>query len=120
MKSKKSSIHRGEILRQAINKSGVSITVAVKRAGYSRSSYYYHIQDPNLDFETLRDYGKVIRHDFSIDIPDMEKLQVEDEREGYIKPANLEQAQKEIEKWQQKYYSLLEKHQKLLEEKIKR
>ena len=120
VKSRKTSVHRGEVLRAAVNNSGVSITVAAKRAGYSRSSYYNHVLDPELDFSILNDYGKAIRYDFSIDFPEMEKFVVESDSEGYRTPNTLDQAIKEVEKWRQKYYSLLEKYHRLIEEKIKR
>jgi hypothetical protein len=119
VKSKK-TVHRGEVLQSAVNKSGISITIASKKAGYSRSSYYNHILDPQLDFSILNDYGKAIRHDFSVDIPEMEKFTVEEDSEVYVKPGTLEQAIREMEKWRQKYYSLLEKYHKLIEEKIRR
>ena len=119
VKSKK-SIHRGEVLQNAISKSGVSVTLAAKRAGYSRSSYYNHILDPQLDFSILKDYGKAIRHDFSVDIPEMQTMHMEEDNETYVKPATLEQAIKEAERWRQKYYNLLEKYHHLIEEKIKR
>ena len=120
MKSKKSFVHRGEVLQIAMKNSNLSIVEAVKRAGYSRASYYNHIMEPELSFEILKDYGKAIRYDFSVDFPEMEKFIVEDDSEGYNTPNTLDQAIKEVEKWRQKYYSLLEKYHKLIEEKIKR
>lgn len=99
----------------------MNIIVVAKRAGYSRSSYYNHILDPELSFDILREYGKALKHDFSIELPELNNhIIVEEETEDYIKPSTLEQALKLAEKWKAKYYLLLEKYNQLLEEKIRK
>ena len=118
VKSKRTTKHRGEILQAAIASSGLSVIAAADRAGYSRSAYYYHIMDPELSFEILHKYGRAIHYDFRNDFPEMSYLILEDDGEKYVKPTNLEQALREIERWKEKYYSLLEKYQKLIEEKL--
>jgi hypothetical protein len=120
VKSKRTTKHRGEILQAVIESSGYSIVAAAERAGYSRSSYYYHIMDPDLSFEILQKYGKAINYDFRNDFPDMSQHVLEEDDAKYIKPTNLEQAIREIDRWREKYFELLEKYGQLLEEKLKK
>jgi hypothetical protein len=120
VKSKKSSTHRGEILQTIATESGLSITSLVKRVGYSRSSYYNHILDPQLDFGILEQYGKVLMHDFSINFPEMNNQVLREDPEEYNKPSSIEQAIKMAEKWKAKYYAILEKYHELLEETLKK
>ena len=119
MKSKKTGRHRGETLQNAVADSGLSITLLVKRVGYSRSSYYNHILDPELDFAILEQYGKVLKHDFSVNFPDINKQVLQEDPEDYNKPTTIEQAIKLAEKWKEKYYAVLEKYHQLLEERLK-
>ena len=120
MKSKKTSAHRGEVLQNAVIESGLSITSLVKRVGYSRSSYYNHILDSQLDFGILEQYGKVLKHDFSINFPEMNNQLLQEDPEEYNRPVTIEQAIKTAERWKEKYYTLLEKYQELLEGKLKK
>jgi hypothetical protein len=120
VKSKKTSAHRGEVLQTAVTESGLSITSLVKRVGYSRSSYYNHILDPQLDFGILEQYGKVLKHDFSINFPEINNQLLQEDPEEYNRPVTIEQAIKTAERWKEKYYTLLEKYQELLEGKLKK
>ena len=120
MKSKKTGPHRGEALQKAVTDNGLSITSLVKRAGYSRSSYYNHILVPQLSFDILEQYGKVLKHDFSISFPEMNKQLLQEDPEEYNRPTTIEQATRMAEKWKEKYYSVLEKYHQLLEERIKK
>jgi hypothetical protein len=120
VKSKKISTHRGEVLQTVVTESGLSITALVKRVGYSRSSYYNHIFDPQLDFGILDQYGKVLKHDFSTNFPEMSNQLLQEDTEEYNKPTTIEQATRMAEKWKGKYYALLEKYHELLEERLKK
>lgn len=112
-------MHRGEVLQAAVSSSGLSITKVVKRAGYSRSSYYIHITDPKLAFDILREYGKALKHDFSTDFPEMGKLEFHDDDDDFGEPDTVEKALKQRNSWRDKYYNLLEKYNKMLEDKMK-
>lgn len=91
--------------------------VAVK-AGYSRSSYYKHISNPDLDFHILTAYGKAIQYDFTEQFPDMPKYMVYDPEENYDAPKSLDDALKQRDSWKDKYYDLLEKYNSMMEEKL--
>ena len=107
-------------MQAAVNSSGLSVTVVAERTGYSRSTYYYHILDPELPFEILQKYGKALNYDFTADFPDMTKHILEEDEKKYIRPTNLEQAVRQLEILREKYFALLEKYQQLLEEKLKK
>jgi hypothetical protein len=119
VKSKRTK-HRGEILRAAAEKGGMNITVLARKAGYSRTSYYNHIMEPELSYDILLAYGKAMKHDFSSQLPEINKSLVEEDTEDYTRPTTMEQALKLADKWKAKYYALLEKYNQMLEEKLKR
>jgi hypothetical protein len=120
VKSKRTTKHRGEILQAVVDNSGLSVTAVAERTGYSRSTYYYHILDPDLPFEILQKYGKALNYDFTADFPDMSKHILEEDEKKYVKPTSLEQAVRQLEILREKYFVLLEKYQQLLEEKLKK
>src|SRR6185436_21189543 len=78
-----SRLHRGQVLAIAVERSGMGKEEAAKKAGYSRSAYYKHIENPDLSYYILIDYGKAIRHDFTEEFPDMPKYLVEEPEEIY-------------------------------------
>jgi hypothetical protein len=116
VKTRKKYIHRGEVLRAAVSKSDLTIEQAANKAGYKRSSYYHHIEDPDLPFNILEKYGKAIKYDFTEDFPEMNKYLFEDPAETYT-TLTFEEAIRQRDQWREKYYQLLEKYQRLIEEK---
>ena len=118
MKTKRSNIHRGDILKAAVKKSDLTIQQTTKRAGYSRSSYYNHIEDPYLSYDILEQYGKALRHDFTEEIPEMNKYLFEDPSEYQIMSITFEDAIRQRDQWREKYYKLLEQFHKLAEKKL--
>lgn len=118
MRTKKNYTHRGEVLKAAVKKSDFNIQQASKRAGYSRSSYYHHIEDSTLSFEILEQYGKAIGYDFTEDFPEMNKYLFEDPSENYTKAITFEEAIRQRDHWRDKYYNLLEQFHKLVEKKL--
>lgn len=105
--------HRGEILKNVVKNLGVATKVAAKKAGYSRSAYYKHIEDEDLSLHILLKYGKGLEYDFSKFIPEINSI----DYKQIGTPATLKEALKQIDMLKEKYYSLLEKYNKLLEEK---
>jgi len=108
-------IHRGALLEAAVKESGTNITKLVKRMGIARGTYYNHKNDPNLSLEQLAAYGKVLRHDFSDDIPEMKRYVVEESESPYT-PKTIAEAIAQRDQWREKYYQLMEQYLKLLEE----
>ncbi|MCG2418261.1 hypothetical protein K8089_04440 [Aequorivita sp. F47161] len=107
----KKSVHRGDILKNAIKNSGIAVKVAANKAGYSRSSYYKHIEQANLSLHILIQYGKNLEIDFSKDIPGINSIDYTEAG----RPTTLKEALKQIDVLKEKYYLLLEKYNKLLE-----
>ena len=120
MKNKRIRLNRGQVLATAVEVSGLNKEEAAKRAGYTRSAYYKHIENPELDYHILMAYGKAIGHDFTEEFPNMPKYVFSEPEELYGIPKTLEEANKLLEVWKGKYVELLEKYNRLIEEKLER
>ncbi len=112
---KKPKVHRGEVLKAVVKRSKIGIAEATKRSGYSRSSYYIHIADPDLPFDILEQYGKAIKYDFSYEFPEMPKY-MSFTQEPDIAYYSLEQLRNEYGRLRERYYELLDKYHLLMEE----
>ena len=66
--------HRGEIVEQAVRQSGLSLTKLAKRIGKSRKWIYDSFQNPNLSIEYVIAIGKIIYHDFSLEINELKNI----------------------------------------------
>lgn len=115
LKTKKNTTHRGELLQAAIQQSDLSIKQITDRAGYSRSSYYNHKVDPNLSFDILMRYGKVLKYDFAADIPGMQKYHYNDDVIPRPQPKTFQEAIEDRDYWRDKYVALLEKYNAVIE-----
>ncbi|MGV3528116.1 MAG: hypothetical protein ACO1OO_04405 [Flavisolibacter sp.] len=118
MRKVRNDIDRGQILKNAVDASRLSKELVARKAGYTRTSYYKHIADPDLPFHILAAYGKAIRHDFTQELADMPKYLLEDPSENYDKEMSLTEAIKQIDYWKGKYIDLLEKYNDMIEEKM--
>lgn len=115
---KKTKLNRGQVLETAVKASGLGIEEAAKKAGYTRSAYYKHREDPKLDYHILILYGKAINYDFTEEFPDMPKYMAEEPESIYGKPKTIEDAVKLADQWKNKYLELLEKYNRLMEERM--
>lgn len=115
MKTRKQPTHRGDALQAAIQQSDLTIKQITARAGYSRSSYYNHVADPNLPDEVLIRYGKVLKYDFTTEIPGLSKYQFNDEIVPRPKPKTFDEAIADRDYWRDKYIALLEKYNTVVE-----
>jgi hypothetical protein len=95
-----------------VQASAINITQMVKRMGISRSTYYNHCQQPNLSLEKLAQYGQVIKHDFSVELPEMKQYSVEEAEVPYIIPKTMDEAMAQRDYWRERYYGLLERFHK--------
>jgi hypothetical protein len=116
----KKHIHRGQLLENAVKASRLNIEFVADKAGYSRSSYYKHKEERDLDYHILAAYGRALKHDFTEDLPEMPKYIMEEPGETYGKTPSLQDAIKQRDQWRDKYYELLEKYNKMIEEKMKK
>jgi AcrR family transcriptional regulator len=108
----KKKIHRGYVLRDVAHRSTFPIDEIARRAGYSRSSFYKHIEKEDLDYAILERYGKVLGYDFTKDFPKMGKYMFF-EKDLLLKPVDYNEALESLEVLQRKHYELLEEHLKL-------
>ena len=83
--------------------------------GISRGTFYNHKEDPELSYDQLEQYGKILSYDFSQDLSGMQKYVLEEPVEPYGEPKTLEEAirqrdywKKESDRWKDKYIQLLE------------
>lgn len=107
-------MHRGQLLKNIVRNSGISVTTLVKRVGYSRTTYYNHINNKNLELDILDQYGRALGYDFSKDIPEINQIKSFIERE----PLTIKEAISQRDQWKAKYFELIEKYNSLLEEKV--
>ena len=104
---------RGRLLAIAVEGTGLNKEEVAKRAGYSRSAYYKHIENPELEDHILIAYGKAMNYDFTEQIPEMPK---------YLLDAADKQEKEELirqrDHWKDKYVELLEKYNKCIEDRL--
>jgi len=122
LKNNRKKLHRGHLLKELVEANGISITKLVDRVGVSRSSYYNHIEEPELDFDILFDYGKVLNINFTDYFSDLLVLETQDPNPKYpeeLDPQNFEEALTQYKLLHRKYVQLLERHNLLLEQSLK-
>ena len=109
-------MHRGKLIEKAVKDSGIPVTTVIKRVGWSRTSYYNHIDKKDLPLDIIAQYGKALGVDFSIDIPEIKDI------ENFIHkpPLNIEDAILQINYWKDKYYESLEKYNASIEERLRK
>ena len=108
--------HRGEIVEKAVRESGYSITNVSKKLNISRNTLYNKFSDPNLNDEFLLKISDIIHVDFSVYIPELNKVdKFSDVSKSVFKEKNF----KDYKALYTKYTSLLEKHNELLRFLIK-
>ena len=120
MPGKKTKLNRGQILASVVEASNLTKEEVARRAGYTRSAYYKHIENPQLNYHILMAYGRALKHDFTEEFTDMPRYIMEEVSETYGKPKTLEEALNLLEQWKNKYLDLLEKYNRLIEEKMQR
>lgn len=109
--------NRGEILKKIIDESQSRINIAdlAKKIGYDRTTVYQHFKKHDLDYGIILKYGKVLKHDFSIEFPELLEYtsNVEEPLADYT-PVTVADALKQIDFWKSKYIQLLEKHNEMI------
>ncbi|WP_040478844.1 TetR/AcrR family transcriptional regulator [Mariniradius saccharolyticus] len=117
--------HRGKILREVVDKycaaQGSTISAVAQKAGYNQATIYRHFEKEDLPFHIIRKYGKAMGHDFRMEYPEMEE-EMAAWSEPTEKYGNYTQTLSEVvlerDQWREKYYRLLEIHNKLLMERL--
>jgi len=107
--------HRGELLKKAIEKSGIPKTRIVALTGRSRRWLYNQIERSDVPLDVLLELGKIIHHDFATEIPDLRSRSVSElslaaETDSVPYPETAAY-------WKDKYLKLLEEYMLLLKNK---
>lgn len=105
--------HRGEILEAAVRKSGIPLTRIVEKLGKSRKWIYNQFEISDVPLDILIDVGKVIHHDFSQEIDEL-NLTVLKKTLSAVDDANNTYEGNEVLFWKNKYLSLLEEFNEYL------
>ncbi len=106
-------VHKGEIIKEAIEKSGTKKTRIADEMGISRGTLYNIFNQMEVDDDIILKIGAIIHHDFSENFPKMRTHKVEETPEEYL-VTNINELRKEVDYWRGKYIALLEEHNKLL------
>ena len=104
--------HRGEIIKEAVYKSGFSITELAKRLGKSRRWVYLMFENNSVSLDVILQIGKIIHHNFTKEIKDMYPLK----KVLIDSPSNFHNDENYNEYWKNKYLRLLEEYNALLKE----
>jgi predicted transcriptional regulator len=97
--------HRGEIIKEAVYKSGFPITELAKRMGESRRWVYLLFENPTVSINTVLQIGTILHYDFSDEIETLKPHILNDTALSYSKEESY---------WKNKYLKLLEEHNELL------
>jgi hypothetical protein len=105
--------HKGEIIKAAVEKSGVKKKLLHQEMGISRGTLYNNFNQIDVYNYTILKIGKIIHYDFSVHFPKLKLKQVEDPLEEYPSKTSA-QLKDEVDLWKGKYIALLEEYNKLL------
>lgn len=109
--------HIGKILNSVAENHALPKVEIIRKAGYeSQSTYYKHISQANLSFKILYKYAKAMDYGFSKELPEFKKwLEENNLPEMGNDNKELIRLTKEVNKWKEKHFELLEKYHVLLE-----
>lgn len=110
-------IDRGKVLEDFIKNLNPKVSKAAlaKKLGYDRSTLYLHFANPNLDYSVILKYGKALKHDFSVEFPDMfQYISTVEEPLAEYKVMSVSEALRERDYWKDKYINLMERYNELI------
>lgn len=127
----KTTLHRGEVIREAIKASGVAVGVVAEKLGVSRKTLYNKFKETGIPYSFILKLGEVIHHDFSEEFPHLSKnakkepapqpsqntnllLPFDVVPSPTPAPENLRDCEADLLQLQRKYIALLEKFNELL------
>jgi lambda repressor-like predicted transcriptional regulator len=108
--------HRGQIVEYIVRKNGYSLTDLGKTLNVNRRTLYNWFKQPLLQSDRILRIGIIIRHDFSIEFPDL----FNSEDFTVTPKSNFPDQVSTDVNWQNKYLGLLEEYRKHLERELKK
>jgi len=109
----------GAIVEKVVRRSGISIAELARRVDINRRSIYNWFEQESLSIDIICKIGNALDYDFSADFPEL----FANHNLSSISNRNAQQREAEVtlNYWKNKYISLLEKYNELLQvEKIKK
>jgi hypothetical protein len=112
-------LHHGHIIERIVRRNGHSISDVARLVNVNRRSIYNWFNLSTINPVTIYQIGHAIKHDFSVEFPDLFKP----EDFHFTKPSFLpEQQDNDIEAvkemlWKDRYIDLLERYTRLVEER---
>ena len=102
--------HRGEIIKEAVYKSGYPITELAKRMGKSRRWVYLLFENTTVSIDIMLQIGKIIHYDFSekLNTPSLYLFNINEPSNSFITNEDY---------WKNKYLNLLEEYNELNKKK---
>lgn len=108
--------HRGQLVEDAVRKSGFSLTVVAKRLDISRRTLYQWFTYPDLSSRKILKIGKVIGQDFSDQLSDLGNVVNEYEYPyGGSETLDYKKVLTERDKYLSLYHDLVAKHSKTMD-----
>ncbi|MBL4675082.1 MAG: helix-turn-helix domain-containing protein [Mucilaginibacter sp.] len=108
--------HHGEIIEHALRRNGYNISDLARELGVNRRTLYNYFKSSILKRYTILHIGKILRHDFSSEFPELfvsEDFEINNEKNVSFNP-QLTQIHEESILYKTKYIELLEKYNALL------
>ena len=107
-------MNNGEIVELVIRRHGLSITEVSRRLQVSRRSVYNWFTQQNLSLNIICRIGEILDYDFSIDMPDLFNNSEDQKANKQHFKQTMGDYQNSASYWRNKYISLLEKHNEML------
>ncbi len=110
------NVHLGEIIQKAVKEKEFPITLLATRLHKSRQYVYNLFQNPDVSTDIIFRIGKIIQHDFTVELKQLAIVPDEFILEKLTEPdLKIESAMY----WKSKYFELLEEHKLLLKKEFK-
>ena len=103
--------HRGEIVEDAVRKSGFSLKKLSERLSISRNTLYNRFKDPQLSYDFIRAVSDIIHYSFASDFPELQE-ESQGVHEGAL--SYLDRDVATLLRLDKKYTHLLERYNRLL------
>ncbi|WP_134090533.1 helix-turn-helix transcriptional regulator [Olivibacter sp. XZL3] len=109
--------HYGEIIERTIRRNGYSISELARLMKVNRRSIYNWFNQPKFKPEIIFKIGCALKHDFSIEFPELfssDEFQRAFDNSKLLNVAFLTEEHEKINYWKDKYINLLEEYNQIL------
>ena len=106
--------HKGEIIKEAVQESGMTVTQVAKGLRVTRKTVYNIFERMDVDNATILKIGAIIHHDFSEKFPKLKTFFITEDPQEKYNTRDVSQLRTEVDYWKGKYITLLEEYNKLL------